>query len=154
MNRITFSIIGILAGLLVAVIFFADFTKDDESAEDHKSKAEKVYVPYGEYDDYYMLASGGHSGQLFVYGVPSMRKIRTVPVFTPDPATGYGYSKETKEMLGDYTWGDFHHQAISETDGEYEGEFLFANDVRSEERRVGKECRSRRSRDDEARRNT
>src|SRR5690625_5524723 len=93
--------IGILAGLLVAVIFFADFTKGDESAEDNKSKAEKVYVPYGEYDDYYMLTSGGHSGQLFVYGIPSMRKIRTVPIFTPDPATGYGYSKETKEMLGD-----------------------------------------------------
>lgn len=128
-NYITFSIIGILAGLLVAVIFFADFTNDNESAEDHKSKAEKVYVPYGEHDDYYMLSSGGHSGQLFVYGVPSMRKIRTVPVFTPDPATGYGYDKESKEMLGGYTWGDFHHPAISETEGEYDGEFVFANDV-------------------------
>ena len=128
-NIITFSIIGILAGLLVAIIFFADFTKEDESASDNKSKAEKVYVPYGEHDEYYLLSSGGHSGQLFVYGVPSMRKIRTVPVFTPDPATGYGYSKETKEMLGGYTWGDFHHPAISETDGEYDGEFLFANDV-------------------------
>ena len=82
-NIITFSIIGILAGLLVAVIFFADFTKEDESASDNKSKAEKVYVPYGEHDEYYLLSSGGHSGQLFVYGVPSMRKIRTVPVFTP-----------------------------------------------------------------------
>src|SRR5690625_3026031 len=129
MNRITISIIGIRAGLLVAVICFADFTNNDEAAVDHKSKAEKVYVPYGEYDDYYMLSSGGHSGQLFVYGVPSMRKIRTVPVFTPDPATGYGYDKETKEMLGDYTWGDFHHPAISETEGEYDGEFVFANDV-------------------------
>lgn len=128
-NWITFSIIGILAGLLVAVIFFADFSKDDNSAEQNKSKAEKVYVPYGEHDEYYLLASGGHSGQLFVYGVPSMRKIRTVPVFTPDPATGYGFDKETKEMLGGYTWGDFHHPAISETEGEYDGEFLFANDV-------------------------
>jgi len=128
-NRITFSIIGILAGLLVAVIFFADFGEDEQSASDNKSKAEKVYVPYGEHDDYYMLASGGHSGQLYVYGVPSMRKIRTVPIFTPDPATGYGFEKESKEMLGEYTWGDFHHPAISETEGEYDGEFLFANDV-------------------------
>jgi len=128
-NRITFAIIGILAGLLVAVIFFADFTQDDSASEDHKSNAEKVYVPYGEYDDYYMLTSGGHSGQLFVYGIPSMRKIRTVPIFTPDPATGYGFDKESKEMLGGYTWGDFHHPALSETDGEYDGEFLFANDV-------------------------
>lgn len=128
-NRITFSIIGILAGLLVAVIFFADFSQDDDSTVDNRSNAEKVYVPYGEYDDYYMFASGGHSGQLYVYGIPSMRKIRTVPIFTPDPATGYGYDKESKEMLGGYTWGDFHHPAISKTDGEYDGEFLFANDV-------------------------
>src|SRR5690625_3221835 len=123
----TFYIIGILAGLLVAVIFFADFGEDEQSASDNKSKAEKVYVPYGEHDDYYMLASGGHSGQLYVYGVPSMRKIRTVPIFTPDPATGYGFEKESKEMLGEYTWGDFHHPAISETEGEYDGEFLFAD---------------------------
>ena len=96
---------------------------------DLKSKAEKVFVPYGELDEYYMMASGGHSGQLFVYGLPSMRKIRTVPVFTPDPATGYGYDAKSKEMLGGFTWGDFHHPAISETSGDYDGQFLFANDV-------------------------
>jgi len=130
-SRIISGVFGIMAGLLVAFVFFADYGGQDSTASDadNKSKAEKVYVPYGELDDYYMLASGGHSGQLFVYGIPSMRKIRTVPVFTPDPATGYGYDQESKEMLDGYTWGDFHHPAISETEGEYDGEFLFANDV-------------------------
>ncbi|TXL65841.1 Sec-dependent nitrous-oxide reductase [Cerasibacillus terrae] len=129
-QRIISAVVGIAAGLLVAFVFFGDFGNEDTATSaDNKSKAEKVFVPYGELDDYYMLASGGHSGQLFVYGVPSMRKIRTVPVFTPDPATGYGYDKESKEMLGDYTWGDFHHPAVSETEGDYDGEFLFANDV-------------------------
>src|SRR5699024_693923 len=130
-SRIISGVFGIMAGLLVAFVFFADYGGQDSTASDadNKSKAEKVYVPYGELDDYYMLASGGHSGQLFVYGIPSMRKIRTVPVFTPDPATGYGYDQESKEMLDGYTWGDFHHPAISETAGEYDGEFLFANDV-------------------------
>lgn len=127
--RIISGALGIALGLLIAFVFFADLNKGEESASSNKSKAEKVFVPYGELDEYYMLASGGHSGQLFVYGLPSMRKIRTVPVFTPDPATGYGYDDKTKEMLGGYTWGDFHHPAISETAGDYDGEFLFANDV-------------------------
>ncbi|MCM3123664.1 MULTISPECIES: Sec-dependent nitrous-oxide reductase [Bacillaceae] len=125
---------GLLAGFMAATVFFADFSpgpKGTASSDNNskKSNAEKVYVPYGELDEYYMLSSGGHSGQLFVYGLPSMRKIRTVPVFSPDPATGYGFDKDSKEMLGKYTWGDFHHPAISETNAEYDGKFLFANDV-------------------------
>lgn len=129
-QRIISAVLGILAGLLVAFLFFADIGgKNSQNAQNTKSLAEKVYVPFGEHDEYYMFASGGHSGQLFVYGLPSMRKIRTVPVFSPDPATGYGYDAETKEMLGGFTWGDFHHPAVSETEGEYDGKFLFANDV-------------------------
>lgn len=134
MKKFLFSLIGVLAGFLVAALLFADLTPgkkaaNEESSSANKSNAEKVYVPFGEKDDYYMMASGGHSGQLFVYGLPSMRKIRTVPVFTPDPATGYGFDKDTKKMLGGKTWGDFHHPAISETKGDYDGKFLFANDV-------------------------
>lgn len=129
-QRIISAVLGIAAGLLVAFLFFANIGgKDSQSAQSNKSFAEKVYVPFGEHDEYYMLASGGHSGQLFVYGLPSMRKIRTVPVFSPDPATGYGYDAATKEMLGGFTWGDFHHPAVSETEGEYDGKFMFANDV-------------------------
>src|SRR5690606_8346858 len=88
----------------------------------------KAMVPPGELDEYYLFASGGHSGQVFVYGVPSMRRIRTIPVFTPDPALGYGYDEKTKEMLGGLTWGDVHHPALSETNGEYDGRWLFVND--------------------------
>ncbi|MCB0458295.1 MAG: nitrous oxide reductase, partial [Flavobacteriaceae bacterium] len=33
--------------------------------------AEKVYVAPGEYDEYYAFISGGFSGQLSVYGLPS-----------------------------------------------------------------------------------
>jgi nitrous-oxide reductase len=124
---------GLLAGFMAATVFFADFSTGPKGTASNdtanKSNAEKVYVPYGELDEYYMLSSGGHSGQLFVYGLPSMRKIRTVPVFTPDPATGYGFDTKSKEMLGGYTWGDFHHPAISETNAEYDGKFVFANDV-------------------------
>lgn len=129
-------VIGAVLGIVSGVLLFGNLFGGSKapntnglSDTEAKSNAEAVYVPRGEYDDYYMLASGGHSGQLFVYGLPSMRKIRTVPVFTPDPATGYGYTEDTKKMLGDYTWGDFHHPAISETEGAYDGKFMFANDV-------------------------
>jgi nitrous-oxide reductase len=124
---------GLIAGFVAATIAFADFSHSQNTvtAIDSKtaSDAEKVYVPLGQKDKYYMMASGGHSGQLFVYGVPSMRLIRTVPIFSPDSATGYGYDERTKKMLGGYTWGDFHHPAISETNGDYNGKWLFATDV-------------------------
>src|SRR5262245_3580316 len=91
--------------------------------------AQKTYVAPGDLDQYYMFASGGHSGQVYVYGVPSMRHISTIPVFTPYPATGYGFDDDTKKMLGDLTWGDAHHPALSETKGDYDGRWLFINEM-------------------------
>ncbi|WHZ03078.1 Sec-dependent nitrous-oxide reductase [Neobacillus sp. YX16] len=123
---------GLLAGFVAATISFADFsnsTNNQVASSTTKSDAEKVYVPFGEKDDYYLFASGGHSGQMFIYGVPSMRHIRTVPVFSPDSATGYGFDEHSKKLLGDYTWGDLHHPAFSETNGDYDGKYMFATDV-------------------------
>lgn len=124
-------VMGIMAGLLASTVMFADFPGGGGTASiaSANGDAEKVYVPFGKKDDYYLFASGGHSGQMFIYGVPSMRRIRTVPVFSPDPATGYGFDKESKAMLGGYSWGDLHHPAFSETKGEYDGKYMFATDV-------------------------
>ncbi|OIB58984.1 TAT-dependent nitrous-oxide reductase [Natrialba sp. SSL1] len=88
-------------------------------------------VPPGELDDYYAFLSGGHSGDIRVYGVPSMRQIMRIPVFNVESARGYGFDDETHEMLqdaGGYTWGDTHHPRVSQTDNEYDGEWLFVND--------------------------
>ncbi|MFJ5759475.1 Sec-dependent nitrous-oxide reductase [Neobacillus sp. NPDC093182] len=123
---------GLLAGFVAATISFADFSKSTNNqvaSGNTKSDAEKVYVPFGEKDDYYLFASGGHSGQMFIYGVPSMRHIRTVPVFSQDSATGYGFDEHSKKMMGGYTWGDLHHPAFSETKGDYDGKYMFATDV-------------------------
>lgn len=87
-----------------------------------------TYVPGGKLDEYYMFSSGGHSGQVFVYGIPSMRRLRTLDVFSSDPATGYGYSDESRAMMNNLTWGDTHHPALSETNGDYDGRWLFIND--------------------------
>ena len=90
--------------------------------------AQKTYVAPGDLDEYYMFASGGHSGQVYVFGLPSMRHMVTIPVFTPYPATGYGFDDDTKAMLGkDLSWGDVHHPALSETKGDYDGRWLFIN---------------------------
>jgi nitrous-oxide reductase len=98
------------------------------AASDVASAALATYVAPGDLDEYYLFYSGGHSGQVFVSGIPSMRHICTIPVFTPYPGTGYGFDDESKEMLGDYTWGDSHHPGLSETNGEYDGRWLFIND--------------------------
>jgi nitrous-oxide reductase len=90
--------------------------------------AAATYVPPGDLDEFYLFYSGGHSGQVYVGGIPSMRHIATIPVFAPYPATGYGFDDETREMLGGFTWGDVHHPSLSRTGGEYDGRWLFVND--------------------------
>ena len=102
---------------------------------DQARAALQTYVPPGKYDDYLMFSSGGQSGQVLVFGLPSMRLLRVIGVFTPEPWQGYGFSKESRAVLGEgeapedvLTWGDTHHPAISETNGDYDGQFLFIND--------------------------
>ena len=97
--------------------------------------ASKTYVPTGKRDDFVAFSSGGQSGQVIVYGVPSMRILKYIGVFTPEPWQGYGFDEESKEVLKggridgkDITWGDTHHPALSETNGKYDGQFLFIND--------------------------
>ena len=93
--------------------------------------ASKVYVAPGKYDEFYNFVSGGFSGQMSVYGIPSGRLFRVIPVFSVDPEKGYGYSEETKPMLntshGFVPWDDLHHIALSETDGIQDGRWVFAN---------------------------
>jgi len=93
--------------------------------------AAKVYVAPGKYDEYYNFVSGGFSGQLSVYGLPSGRLLRVIPVFSVDPEKGWGYSEETKPMLntshGIVPWDDLHHVSMSQTNGEIDGRWAFAN---------------------------
>ena len=96
----------------------------------------KIYLPSGEHDEYIMFSSGGHSGQVILIGIPSMRILKTIAVFTPESWQGYGIGgSATEELLADgewndsrIRWGDTHHPALSETGGDYDGEFLFIND--------------------------
>lgn len=93
--------------------------------------ASKVYVAPGKYDEFYNFVSGGFSGQVAVYGIPSGRLLKVIPAFSVNPENGYGYSEETKPMLqtthGFVPWDDQHHLALSQTNGEHDGRWLFAN---------------------------
>ncbi len=93
--------------------------------------AEKVYVAPGKHDEVYNFVSGGFNGQISVVGLPSGRTLKIVPVFSVNPENGYGYSEETKPMLetshGFVPWDDQHHLALSQTNGEIDGRWIFAN---------------------------
>ena len=96
--------------------------------------AAKTYTPSGQKDEYIIFSSGGHSGQVFVIGVPSMRMLKEIAVFTPEPWQGYGFGVGEEILAGGKingklnTWGDTHHPALSETKGDYDGQWLFIND--------------------------
>jgi nitrous-oxide reductase len=95
----------------------------------------KTYMPSGQTDPYIMFSSGGQGGQVLVIGVPSMRILRIIGVFSPESWQGYGYGGGGDKVLAEgyvgdqeIKWGDTHHPGLSETEGEYDGQFLFIND--------------------------
>ena len=81
--------------------------------------AAKTYVPTGKRDEFIAFSSGGQSGQVIVYGIPSMRILKYIGVFTPEPWQGYGFDENRSAVLKqgwidnkEITWGDTHHPAI------------------------------------------
>ncbi len=116
--------------LVVAVGMLACKPKNLASAVSGDA-AVKAYVPPGQYDQFYNFVSGGFSGQMSVYGLPSGRLLRVIPVFSVDPEKGWGYSEETKPMLttshGFVPWDDLHHPELSQTNGEVDGRWVFGN---------------------------
>jgi len=121
-------VVGTVIGLLLAGVVLS-LGCAGSGATRKGSAAEKIYVKPGEHDAYYAFLSGGHHGNIYVYGFPSCRHITTIPVFTPEPAVGYGFDEDSKAMLGGRVWGDAHHPGLSETDGNYDGRWLFINDM-------------------------
>jgi nitrous-oxide reductase len=129
--RVTFKLL-MLPTILAATIFLVQSCapKGTQSAVGGDGAA-KVYIAPGKYDEFYNFVSGGFSGQMSVYGIPSGRLFRVIPVFSVDPEKGYGYSEESKPMLntsnGFVPWDDLHHVALSTTDGVHDGRWVFGN---------------------------
>ena len=124
-----------IAGSAFGAETLQDVMKRRSLTEKDLLHAAMTYTPTGGRDEFLTFSSGGHSGQIIVYGIPSMRILKYIAVFTPEPWQGYGFDDESKKVLKDgafegrdITWGDTHHPALSETNGDSDGEWLFIND--------------------------
>lgn len=126
-----FWILPMMAGFTLITLLFTGCKPKQAKDVLEGDAARKVYVAPGKYDQFYMFTSGGFSGQVSVYGLPSGRLLDLIPVFSEDPQDGYGYSEGTKAMLqtsyGFVPWDDAHHPELSQTNGEIDGRWLFIN---------------------------
>ncbi len=123
------------AGGLGASSSLTDLMKARHLSEADVEAALKTYVPTGKMDEYYIFASGGQSGNVDVIGVPSMRLLKVIGVFTPESWQGWGYGGDSDKILDQgnqgahkIRWADVHHPNLSETNGDYDGKYLFVND--------------------------
>ena len=127
MKRIHF----LLIGLAVAGMVFTGCKPKGTATAVGADAASKVYVAPGQYDEFYNFVSGGFNGQVSVYGLPSGRLLKIIPVFSQFPENGWGYSEESIPMLmtshGFIPWDDQHHLELSQKNGEVDGKWLFAN---------------------------
>jgi len=121
------------AGLTCAVAFAYACTRTPSASGNLATgdAASRVYVAPGAKDEFYTFMSGGFSGQVSVYGLPSGRLLKVIPVFSQNAENAWGYSEETKPMLqttyGFIPWDDTHHAELSMTDGVPDGRWLFIN---------------------------
>src|SRR4030095_9216926 len=106
--------------------------KEQKAAARSASAAQQVYVAPGKLDEYYAMLSAGQSGSVFVYGIPSCRFIKEIPIFEPRAGLGYANnpaSESYKRLAATGPmWGDTHHPVLSQTEGRYDGKWLWIND--------------------------
>ena len=128
-NRLIVALTLFAAGLLALAILSGCGEKDGVAGMG--DAASRVYVAPGTYDEFYAFMSGGFSGQVAVYGLPSGRLLRLIPVFSQSAENAYGYCEETRNMLmtsfGFVPWDDSHHPQLSQTGGVPDGRWLFIN---------------------------
>jgi nitrous-oxide reductase len=131
LKKFTITLLLAVTAIVSLQLYGCGTKKGNTNAIVGDDAASKVYVAPGKYDEFYGFFSGGFSGQLAVYGLPSGRLFRVIPVFSQDGEKGYGYSEETKPMLmtshGFIPWDDAHHPEFSMSNGTPDGRWIFIN---------------------------
>lgn len=146
-SRVAFIVVVLVATAVLAIVQRGATTSAQGDSTNWQTIAEQrglteadiraavmTYTPSGVMDQYLMFASAGHSGQVLVVGMPSMRLLRTIGVFTPEPWQGWGYGAGNEILEAGnpegrtLNWGDTHHPSLSETNGDYDGQWLFIGD--------------------------
>jgi len=137
--------LGYIAGMgarapAQVVTGFDDILRARGLTPDEARAALQTFVPPGrpELDEFIMISSGGHSGQILVIGIPSMRLLKVVSVNTPEPWQGWGYGetgsmeifRRLKEAVPPkiFFGGDTHHPDFDRRDAKYIGEWAFIGD--------------------------
>ena len=89
MKMMSFLLFAAISPLLFVGCNSDTTARHQKAAAQAASAAQQVYVAPGKLDDYYAFLSGGQSGSIFVYGIPSCRFIKEIPIFEPRAALGY-----------------------------------------------------------------
>ena len=135
MLSIALLMIGIIPQQLNAQQTLDDVKKERGLDDANILSAAKTFMPRGGRDEYFAFVGTGNSGTMVVYGIPSMRIYKYVGVFSPEPWQGYGFDDESTLMLKKgsldnrlYKYGDMRYPALAETNGKYNGKYLFYSD--------------------------
>ena len=84
---------GVTAAAIAGLLFVACTTRTPATGLAAGDAASRVYVAPGQKDEFYSFLSGGFSGQVSVYGLPSGRLIKQVPVFSQHAENGWGLQR-------------------------------------------------------------
>src|SRR5512142_1663050 len=76
------------AGMMLSKDVLTNSGKGGLLAKAEANDEQTMEIKPGEYDQYYGFWSGGHSGEVRVMGVPSMRELMRIPVFNMECGKG------------------------------------------------------------------
>lgn len=98
--------------------------------------AVKTYNPSGAQDEFLAFFGTGVSGRLAVVGMPSMKILKYVAVFSAEPWQGYAFDDESKNIIKgsardeiEYSFGDMGAPALSLTGAKHDARAVFFADA-------------------------